>query len=247
MYETRAFKLRAIFKPAPPFTFSWAFLGPLPPSHDVHTSSSQQISVGSLGPLWSLLCMCTTSDHFTVCEDLSSILSLSHLPEVSTKSMASLSVYHSCQTGLQLQVCRARDTPSPNPPPPVTRHKHLHFPKRSSKSTEPSWEQQWSCWFLQPALPWLNNLAHRAEEGKRQEHQARTPQTHTVLTQSSVVCTNKHFSFAACFYSLSRMQEWLVSDHVSSFVVACGEICWPSHAVVPQANQSPLFKSNYLK
>lgn len=156
------------FQACPTLTFSWAFLGPLPPPHDVHTSSSQQVSVGSLGPPRSLSCTCTTSHQFTVCEDLSSILSLSHLPEVSTKSMASLSVYHFCQTDLQLQVCRARDTPAPTPLPPVTCHKHLHFPKQSSKSTEPSREQQWSCWFLQPALPWLNNLAHRAEEGKRQ-------------------------------------------------------------------------------
>ena len=126
MYEPRAFKLRAIFKSAPPFTFSWAFLGPLPPSRDVHTSSSWQISVGSLGPLWSLLCMCTTSSQLTVCKDLSSILSLSHLPEVSAKSMASLSVYHFWQTGLQLQVCRARDTSSPISPPHPT-----HPPSRA--------------------------------------------------------------------------------------------------------------------
>ena len=46
------------------------------------------------GPCWAHV----PSNQLSVCEELSSILSLSHFPEVSAKAVASLSVYYFCQT-----------------------------------------------------------------------------------------------------------------------------------------------------
>ena len=147
---------------------------------------------------------------------------------------------------------------APSPPPPPNLLTPSHLPLKSKqffKSTEASWCSSEAAGFHNLLCPRWTTLPMEL----RKENNSTTLDSHcsyqkhkhlrlALFLPKVQLFTQRHTSqFADCYWSVSTVTEWFVFDHLSSFIAACGEICWPSHTVMPQANQSQIFKSNYLK
>ena len=203
------------------------------------------------GPCWAYV----PSNHLSVCEELSSILSLSHFPEVSAKAVASLSVYYFCQTSYNFRYIESETLhPLPTNPSPLASNllTPSHLPLKSkqfSKSTEASWYSSEAAGFHSLLCPRWTTLPMEL----RKENNSTTLDSHCsyrkhkhlrlilFLPKVQLFAQRNTSQFADCYWSISTVPEWLVFDHLSSFIAACGEICWPSHTVMPQANQSQIF------